>query len=102
MSAKREQLTTVKKEMGITHNEFYTELANLLDGIPYQQTDDTITFQVNGKKVEITLEVEGFRLLGKSVRLPVTPVTLRFFDFSEDEQDIFLRRFNIKFMKGGG
>lgn len=102
MNAKREQLTTVKKEMGITHNEFYAELANLLDGVPYQQTDDTITFQVDGKKIEITLEVESFRLLGKSVRLPVTPVTLRFFDFSEEEQAIFLRRFKVKFMKGGG
>ena len=95
-------LTVVKKEMGITHKDFYAELPTLLDKIPYQQTGDTISFQLNGKKMEIVLGPEKVREIGRSVRLPVTFVTLRFHDFSEEERDDFVRRFNLRFMKGGG
>jgi hypothetical protein len=30
-----DQPKTIRKEMGITHKDFYGELPNLLDGIPY-------------------------------------------------------------------
>ena len=55
MESERDQLTTIKKEMGITHKDFYAELPTLLDNIPYQQIEDTIKFQLNGKHVEIIL-----------------------------------------------
>ena len=96
------QLTVVKKEMGITHKDFYAELPTLLDKIPYQQTDDTISCQLNGKKMEIVLGPEKVREIGRSVRLPMTLVMLRFHDFSEEEMGDFVRHFNLRFMKGGG
>lgn len=102
METERGQLTTVEKEMGITHKAFYGELPNLLAGIPYAQGDDSVTFQLNGKHVEIKLGPEGFREVGLSLRLPVTFVTLRFYDFNEVEVDDFIRHFNLKFMRGGG
>ena len=98
----REQITTIKKEMGLTHKDFHAELPNLLNGIPYDLSEDTVKFQVKGKGVEISLGPEGVREIGPSVRLPVTPVTLSFFDFSEEEIDAFVKHFNLKFMKGGG
>ena len=94
--------TIVEKEMGITHKDFYGELPNLLDGIPYHQTEETIRFQVNGKTIEIILGPEGCRHLGQSMRLPATLVTLRFFDCSENEIDNFIKHFNLKYMRGGG
>jgi hypothetical protein len=95
-------VTTVEKEMGITHRDFYKELPNLLDGIPYRQDDDTIKFQINNRTIEITLGPERVRELGLSIRLPVTPVALRFFEFPEEEISEFIKHFNLKFMKGGG
>lgn len=88
--------------MGITHKDFYGELPNLLNDIPYQQIKDTIKFQINRKNIEIILGPEGFRELGRSMRLPVTVITLHFFDFSEEEVSAFIKHFNLKFMKGGG
>jgi len=102
MDTEREQPTVVKKEMGITHKDFYAELPALLDKIPYQQTEDTISFQLNGKNMEIVLGPEEVREIGHSVRLPVTFVTLRFYGFSEEEMGDFVRHFNLRFMKGGG
>jgi len=102
MATERAQPTVVKKEMGITHKDFYAELPALLDTIPYQQTKDTISFQLNGKNMEIVLGPEEVREIGRSVRLPVTFVTLFFYDFSEEEMGDFVRHFNLRFMKGGG
>ena len=102
MKTERAQLTTVKKEMGITHKDFYAEFPHLLDDIPYHQSEGTIRFELNGKKIKIVLGPEDVRELGRSMRLPVTPVTLHFFDFSEQEINDFIERFNLKFMKGGG
>ena len=94
--------TIIIKEMGITHKDFYAELPNLLKDIPFQQSDGVVTFQLNGKKVEIIIAPEGVRKLGQSVQLPVTLVTLRFFDFSKEEIESFIKHYNLKFMKGGG
>ena len=102
MGTDKEKPTIIIKEMGITHKDFYAELPNLLNDIPYQQSKETVKFQLNGKNIEIILGPEGCRQLGRSVRLPVTFITLCFFDFSEDEINCFIKHFNIRFMKGGG
>jgi len=102
MNGNLDSVQIVEKEMGITHRDFYKDLPNLLDGIPYRQDDDTIKFQINNKTIEISLGPERVRELGLSFRLPVTPVTLRFFEFSEEEMSEFIKHFNLKFMKGGG
>ena len=94
--------TIVKKEMGITHKEFYGEIPALLEGIPYDQGKDTIKFQLDHKNVEITIGPQGARHLGQSVTMPITPVTLCFFDFTNDEVSRFIKHFNLKYMKGGG
>ena len=102
MNRDNAQATIVKKEMGITHKEFYAELPQLLNDLPYHHNKDTIKFQINHKNVEIILGPEEFRQLSQTMRLPVTFVTLRFFDFSEEEIRSFIKHFNLRFMKGGG
>ena len=102
MGEGRGQPTIVKKEMGITHADFFAELPALLDDTPYRQSADTIRFQRHGKWIEIALGPEGVRQVGHSVRLPVTPVEIRFFDFAGEEMADFVRHFNLRFMKGGG
>jgi hypothetical protein len=102
MEKDKTQPTIVRKEMGITHEEFNGKLPELLNEIPYRRIKDTIKFQLNQKHVEIILEPEAFRELSRSVRLPVTVVTIHFHDFSEEEASNFIKHFNLRFMKGGG
>ncbi len=102
MDAGTERLSVVKKEMGLTHQEFFDKLPVLLNAIPYQHSKDCIRFQFNQKNIEIILEAEGVRELSSSMRRPVTFVTLRFFDFSEGEIGRFVEHFNRIFLKGGG
>jgi hypothetical protein len=102
MGTDKEQATIVTKEMGITHKEFYDELPHLLSGIPYHHDKDSIKFQLKDKNIEITLGPEGSRQLGRSVRLPVTLVTIRFSGCSEQQIAAFIKHFNLRFMKGGG
>ena len=102
MTTDKEQTIIIQKEMGITHKDFYGEIPNLLNDIPYHHIDNTIKFKLNHGNVEIILGTEGVRELGRSIRLPVTFVTLRFFDFSKEEISGFIKHFNLKFMKGGG
>lgn len=102
MTTGKEALKTVKKEMGMTHKDFYAELPNLLNGSPYTRSGHTIKFQFKGKNIEILLGPEGIRELGTSIRLPVSPVTLKFFSFTEEEVNDFIEHFNLKFMRGGG
>lgn len=102
MTSGQGQMTTVEKEMGLTHKDFFSVLPDLLAGIPYEQCDDTIRFRLHDKQVEIMLAPEGVREVGRSFRLPVTLVTLRFYGFTDKERNDFVRRFNMKYMKGGG
>ncbi len=102
MTTDKEHLKIVSKEMGLTHKDFYGELANLLNDTPYKRSKDTIKFQFNHKNIEIILGPEGVRELSRSVRLPVTLVTFHLFDFTEEEVSNFIKHFNLKFMKGGG
>ncbi len=102
MKTEKEQHKIVSKEMGLTHKDFYAELPRLLNDTPYQHSKDTIKFQLNHKNIEILLAPEGVRQLSQSIRLPVTFVTIHFFDFTDDEVNDFIKHFNLVFMKGGG
>jgi hypothetical protein len=102
MNTETHRITTVEKEMGITHQDFYAEFSNLLKNSPYQKTGNIIRFRYKEKEVEISLGPEAVRQIGPSVCLPVTHVTLRFSAFTEEEVSDFIKHFNLKFMKGGG
>lgn len=97
-----DKVTLVRKEMGITHQEFYTGLPNLLAGAPCRRSGNSIHFLFEGRPVEITLAPQGVRELGRSVRMPVTPLTMRLYDFPRDAVERFVKLFNLRFMKGGG
>lgn len=102
MSAEKERVTTITKEMGFGHKEFYDGLPRLLKGISYRQDENRVGFQIEGKDIEITLGPEGSRQLTPSMSLPVTLVTLNFSDCSTTQIDAFIKHFNLCFLKGGG
>ena len=86
----------------ISPRQQHEKLPLLLHASPYHHNKDTILFQLNHKNTEIILAPEEVRELSSSMRLPVTSVTIRFFDFSEEEINGFIEHFNLTFMKGGG
>ncbi len=88
--------------MGLTHKEFYQKLSRLLKNIPYIQIDNTIKFEIDAKKINIILGKEDIRVLSVSVRLAMTRVKIVFFGFDQIGVDKFVRRFNLRFLKGGG
>ncbi len=102
MKADQKQPVVVVKEMGLTHKEFFSKLPRLLKDVPYQQDQNNLWFEIKGKKIEIILSEESVRILSRSASLPVTLVTLRFFESSKDEVNAFIERFNLRFLKGGG
>ena len=96
------QHTSITKEMGLTHTDFYAKVPELLEGIPFREEEDHISFALGDGRVEIHLGPEQERLLGPSIKMPYTMVTLDFVDCLETRIDKFLRHFKLTFMRGGG
>lgn len=90
------------KEMGFTHKEFLERLSRLLYDTPYTRIQNLIQFEYFQKRVEILMEEERPRILSRSVQIYFTPITIRLFQFTEDESQAFIEKFNLCFLKGGG
>jgi hypothetical protein len=98
----QKKFSVITKEMGLTHRDFFLTLPRLLKDTPYTYSNHIVSFQVNGKKVEIELAPEGVRKLSSSFSLPCTQIEIRFFEFSPKEIEDFIHEFNLRFLRGGG
>ena len=95
-------IVEIKKEMGFTHHEFFKKLPKVLGETPYDYSDDTVSFEHNGKTIQIELGAEQVRELSKTTRLPFTRIVIRFFGHQAAEVEQFVRHFNLRYIKGGG
>ena len=102
ISEDRARHTSITKEMGFTHDDFYAKIPELLEGTPFRQGKDHISFDLDDGRVEIHLGTEQTRPLGPSIQMPYTIVRLDFFDCFETRIDKFLHHFKLTFMRGGG
>jgi len=102
MEKDKKSIIIVEKEMGLTHKEFYHKISRLLENTTYLQIDNKIKFEIEGKKIDIILGKEDIRILSVSARLPMTRVKIVFYGFEQIGVDKFVRRFNLRFLKGGG
>ncbi|MBT3237332.1 MAG: hypothetical protein HOK06_05325 [Rhodospirillaceae bacterium] len=91
--------TIIEKEMGITHDEFFRNIARVLDD--YQQSDSGVIVEDAGRTINISIGAEGERRIAL-MRIPITPVTLTFSGYAEAEISEFLTTFDSIFRRGGG
>ena len=92
----------IRKEMGITHAEFFRNLSRALGGQPHSVAGSEVRLEGPGRRVRIAVGPEGERRLSPIVRLPVTVVELNFEGYSAAERDAFVAVFDLAYFKGGG
>ena len=93
----------VSRRMGCRHRDFFRNLATAVEGRSYEVVDESlIIIRERGRRLEIELREEFERVLGISLRLPVTPVVFRFFGYSDRQAKEFLRGFDRHYQRGGG
>jgi hypothetical protein len=92
----------IRKEMGLSHEELFRLLPALAAGASPEVSGKHIRLPLDGGRVDLSLEEEGERRLGPTVRLPVTWVELAFFGCDEAETKRFLAHFDRVTFKGGG
>jgi hypothetical protein len=91
----------VRKDMGLSHREFFASLSTLAKEAPCRVSDMGATVEYDSGEVRIVLGSEGERILG-SMTLPRTSVSLEFRNLSKAQRVIFLERFDLAFHRGGG
>ena len=91
----------IKKEMGLTHKDFYRTIEQALGPGAIKINSNTVVFvNVRGKLV-IELGEERERKISL-LRFPVTDVKMKFLGYSDDSIVKALKRFSLYFKRGGG
>ncbi len=94
-------VVAMKKDMGLSHQEFFASLTTLAREIPCQVTDKGVVVAYDSGEIRIGLGPESERQLG-SINLARTWVSLEFHNLSDEQQNRFLERFDLAFHRGGG
>jgi hypothetical protein len=87
--------------MGLTHAEFLRTLPTAAPGMSIQADKGCIRLSDPPRLVLVELGPETRRTLGSLV-LPETSVRLSFEGFSAEQREVFLRRFDLAYRRGGG
>ena len=96
-----QKVVVLKKDMGLSHREFFASLATLAREVPCQVSDSGAILEYDSGEVHIALGPESQRQLGL-MKLPQTLVSLEFRNLSKTQRAIFLERFDLAFRRGGG
>jgi hypothetical protein len=91
----------VEKLMGLTEGEFLHSIAALE---PSQVDAEALIarFDFSTGSVVVSFEALPMAVLGGVVRMPRARVKLAFQGLEQSERAAFLRRFDIRFQRGGG
>lgn len=92
---------TIRREMAITHSEFFRLLPAAVKHLTYKITGNVIDIREGTRTVSIELGDESSRKIS-SLSLPVTKLNISFTGFSEKDTEAFLRQFDRAYQKGGG
>ena len=91
----------LKKDMGLSHREFFASLSTLAREVPCQVSDSGAILEYDSGEIHIELGSESQRQLGL-IKLPQTWVSLEFRNLSKAQRTLFLERFDLAFRRGGG
>ena len=87
--------------MAVTHAEFFRLLGKVVGERRVARRETGARVETDVGVINISLGEEATRRLGL-LEVPVTRVTLEFQGYSAEEYEVFMRRFNLGFQKGGG
>ena len=96
-----QKVVVLKKDMGLSHREFFASLATLAREVPCQVSDSGAILEYDSGEIHMTLGPESQRQLGL-LKLPQTWVSLEFHNLSKAQRMLFLERFDLAFRRGGG
>ena len=89
------------REMGLTREEFFKSLPQAIDHREFTVTNGVVRIQFESRAVTIELGQEKTRSIAL-LALPYMEVQFTFLDFSVQERERFMERFNLYFRRGGG
>ena len=90
-----------RREMGLTHAEFFRELPAALAQRDYAVAGARVQVTLGSGSLRITLGSERVRRIA-ALRLPCTEVGFVFEGVDAAERERFMRRFDLAFRRGGG
>ncbi len=93
--------TTLHREMGLSHAEFFRSLPAVVRGRDWRVDGAIVTIQEPEGPVVIRLSPQGERRIAL-IRLPVTQVTFEFPEHDSAAAAAFMRRFERHYQRGGG
>lgn len=101
--ASRERVPTYAftREMGLTREEFFKSLPQAIDHREFTVTNGVVRIEFDNRAVTIELGEERTRSIAL-LKLPYMEVSFTFLDFTVQERDRFMERFNLYFRRGGG
>ncbi len=94
----------LKREMAVTHAEFYRLINKTIDGMNKSKLDQAnaiVSIPLSSGKIVITLAKQGIRKIA-SLSIPQTMITFTFHNLTRNEIDTYIRKFDTTFHKGGG
>ena len=94
-------MVQIRKEMALTHGEFFRNLPNAFPGGGYQVNGNIVILEEGGRRLEITLGTEGIRQIAL-LELPKTAVTLTFTGYNSAMQQTAMEQFDRAFQRAGG
>ncbi len=92
---------TIKKQMGISHADFFRLLPHAIQSEDYTVDGDDITLAGEGRSLHIFLGPEWERRIAL-LHIPVTDVTLTFEGYDATAIEAFLLHFDHSYQRGGG
>lgn len=91
----------VRKEMGLSHRDFFRSFAAVAGDAAWEREDDVVTLHHPGGPIKIYLGPERRRKIAR-VSLPATTLRFEFLQHEQCEVDAFMQRFDLCFRRGGG
>ncbi len=91
----------IEKEMGLTHRDFFRTIGSALGTEDFEVWDTGVRVSSGAQTLQIQLGHEMERRIALMV-IPRTLVTLTFTNYPEDEVKAVIKRFDMRFKRGGG
>ncbi len=92
---------TLKREMTITHRDFFRILPKVLKSYLYQQHENVISVTPDKGEIVIILAEERLREIA-SLSLPITNVTFQIKNVAKKSKKGFFKQFDQTYQCGGG